>query len=1545
MVNGSGHGRVRRALGMMASIVGVTLTFVVAIVSAVVLHLDRPLVRRWVAIRANAILRDTFMGEVRVEHIGALGLGGISGVRASVRDPEGVPVLFVDGVRVCVRPVAIARSALFGRGPIAIDVPCASVGHVDVNLDADAAGDLRIANVWTSKAPPTPKKNEPPGRGVLVDVPVVRLAHAWAHGTPAGAPLVDAELYDLAGHVRVDPALVRAELERVSLLSRALPQGADPRGSLTGSFAMPAANGQGMEITATFGGTAFGVPTTIEGRMIDRRVEAKLDVLDPNGMRSSLSEIAVGEPLSVHAEAHGDLPQVEATLAAALGNATVDGRAVLEATRTTRVAGELAVRQVDVAALSESAPHTSLGLDAKATLSMREDGIFGDVAIDTLPGVVDRTEVPRVEVRANLAGQVAHLLARVRDASMPTEVKVDVSPRPGVADGRLVLAAVRSRVPDLHRLPVVGAKLGGSAEVEAAARLRLPEQEIDDAAARVLVERVAAAQGKVGRLEARARAHGNASKAVVDAEVQARELAADTLALASIAAKAHVEREADAVTIREAHVEAARPALPAVSADVRFARVEGSAFRAEGVELRGIGDPVLADVSKNGSEIRGRIEAPRIDLARVAALAGQQRAQGVEHGTLEIHAAGGLRRGIAKAKVTARVDDLAMKTIQHASSALELSIDDRKIDLDWFANIGKAGQVAIRSQKVVIGGRVDDPAAWKRIAGKVHVTGDVDLARAMSLLPPDSLPVSDLRGRLTVQGRIGRDTPEAPPEIQFHAHTNGFGVATQSGAPERVDGVVVEKSSTVRSTDVDFGIDVRNDAPSGLTDVAFHATDRHGALVAFDAKAILPYVEILRDPASAKGRVLEAPLNARLVVPPRRLDQLPPVLGLSTARGEIAGDIDASGTALDPRIHLDVRARQAKLPSMPAEAKADGDMKLDYDGRVAEFSAKLGSGGKAMADVGARFEARLRDFIEARPNAEPAWNASAHARLASFPLETIPGVGDERVHGRVTGEVRLEGLHKDAVLKGHFDLEGLAVGGAEYSKGRIDVDTTGNKLVAAVRLDQKDGFVDASASTGLAWGAELAPKLDEQKPVIAKLSAHAFRASAIAPFIESAVPSLDGRIDANATAKLVPGKRGAELDGTVGFRDGTVLVAALGEELRGVKADVKLASDGTIRVTNVIAKGTEGTIRADATAKLDGLRLADATANIRISDKPPFALAVSGTPLGEIGGTIRVKAAQSQDAKSTNLVVEVPKLDVMLPQVLKSGVETLEDKDNIHVGVFRGRKRFVELPLAANEAEKEKAKNEPKAAGGKLAVDVRLGKITIERRNQLSVEATGNPKVEIEGGETKITGQVRVVRGWVDVQGKKFEIEKGTVTFNGESPPDPVVVATAGWTAADNSRIYADFVGPVKSGKVTLRSEPARPQNEILAMILFGTADGANPAPPQQNQTDGTAKTAVGLGGGYLAQGLTEALNDLGGIKATARVDTTESNNPRPEIEFQISPKISLGFAHVLGTPPITEPDKNQAKVDYRFHRNWSMETTFGDHGTSLVDAIWQKRY
>ena len=183
------------------------------------------------------------------------------------------------------------------------------------------------------------------------------------------------------------------------------------------------------------------------------------------------------------------------------------------------------------------------------------------------------------------------------------------------------------------------------------------------------------------------------------------------------------------------------------------------------------------------------------------------------------------------------------------------------------------------------------------------------------------------------------------------------------------------------------------------------------------------------------------------------------------------------------------------------------------------------------------------------------------------------------------------------------------------------------------------------------------------------------------------------------------------------------------------------------------------------------------------------------------------------------------------------------------------------------------------------------------------------------------------------------------MTFVGADPSDPEVMVSASWGAPDGTKVIADFVGPLKTGKVTLRSEPPRPKNEIVALILFGTADGSSSTPYATKQPDGATK-AGSAAGGLASDGLSRGLDELTGLQLQTKLDTSDAANPRPEVELQIARDISLEIAFVLGTPPPgTNPDKTYGTVDWRFLRNWSMRATFGDQGSSIADVAWQYRY
>ncbi|MGH7270425.1 MAG: translocation/assembly module TamB domain-containing protein, partial [Polyangiaceae bacterium] len=288
-------------------------------------------------------------------------------------------------------------------------------------------------------------------------------------------------------------------------------------------------------------------------------------------------------------------------------------------------------------------------------------------------------------------------------------------------------------------------------------------------------------------------------------------------------------------------------------------------------------------------------------------------------------------------------------------------------------------------------------------------------------------------------------------------------------------------------------------------------------------------------------------------------------------------------------------------------------------------------------------------------------------------------------------------------------------------------------------------------------------------------------------------------------------------------------------------------------------------------------------------------------------------------------------------------VQPLGELQGVRTGLVGADGRFIPVAL---DASSEVQGSAPPSRPVRIAIS--LGNdVTVKRGTTLDVRLEGAPVVTV-ADTVRVSGQIRLVRGSIDVQGKPFEIEKGTITFVGDDPSNPQVVLTAGWTASDGTRVYAEFNGPLKTGKVTLRSDPPVPggENAILALILFGSSDqgagtGVAGASPAAGLAGGAATAPINQALG----GVNEALDRLGIVGSlSTKIDTSQAN-PRPEVEVQIARDISLQVAWVIGLPPPDMPDSALATFDWRFLRKWSLETTVGDKGTSILDVVWNHRY
>jgi translocation and assembly module TamB len=534
----------------------------------------------------------------------------------------------------------------------------------------------------------------------------------------------------------------------------------------------------------------------------------------------------------------------------------------------------------------------------------------------------------------------------------------------------------------------------------------------------------------------------------------------------------------------------------------------------------------------------------------------------------------------------------------------------------------------------------------------------------------------------------------------------------------------------------------------------------------------------------------------------------------------------------------------------------------------------------------------------------------------------------------------LESLHRDAHLGVHLDATKLTIGNAAFSRGSIAVTANGRTFDARVRLEAPDGFGDVRLNGALAWGASVAPEIDASRPMELAFDAKNLQLAAAKPFLEGTFAELDGAIDADVRARAKLAEKTGEISGRVALSKGVFEIPAIGSELRDAHAQITMHPWGTLRFDDVGAAGVTGRLSAHGTATLEGLRFVAASAHLEVPRNEPLPITVEGTSLGEASGTIDAKAQMAEEGRRVDVTLAVPSLHVELPQSTSHQVQSLDPDKTIQVGVHRPDGRFVLVALGPPQQAR------PEGAP-RLHVAINLGRdVDIRRDHTLKLPLTGTPVVDV-ADTARLSGEITLLAGGeVEVQGKRFKIEKGTVNFTGQEPENPIVVATATYDAPDGTRVFADFTGPMKTGKVVLRSEPQHSPDEILAILLFGSPEGAFGAEQPPGRSEGAAAAATGLAGNFVAQGLNRALAGITGVELATRVDTSQAGNPRPELLVQVAKNVAIEAEYNLGTPgPGQNPDRTLLKIDWRFVRRWLLETTIGDKGSSWVDVLWNYRY
>ncbi len=1520
----------RRSLHIFASTLGLPLVFLLATAFALILHLDTPRGRRFLAAAVASALESSLRGHFTIGGVERVGLGGIVLLDVKVKDPEQRLVLTASRVRAQAAPLTILWRLLSETREVTIEVEQVEIARAEAHWHSDANGAPSIARAFTPRPTPGPADAKPTGREIRVAVRDVELRHGFARGAPLGLPMLEAEVTHVRGFVLVTPAGAEVALGRFGLVARGL-GGAELRGVSSVRVRSP-----GYVFTA-FDGHFADVQVGCVVRSDGDLLTATLDL--PAARAEQLRAVLPGLPLASELEAHVELEGVPPNLTTSarlhLGDNT---RAVVagpvELGRELHAQLNVFARGVDLQAFDAALPKSEL--DAKGTLKLRSGSSLAlDADIMTEAGTVSGVPTPPAEISATLRGGLFIGRARLHEPGLPLQASFALRPD-GSADVSAETAALRLDNPRLSGL--LHTRGGGSARFVAHVdhgRLTLDANADIDQLSRGTLS---AAHAK---LSARARgALNDLGGLAVDASFDTSDTTLSGVHFTRLSGSLKGPLRAPEVSVSARDASGASiDASARVSASDAGTRIQGLSFVARRDQ---------AEVE--GSAERLELSAERVRLSDVA-LRG---AGGTLHGSLEFgerlvsleakgeklkfgkllqmlglpsHFVAGeadfeadvlLARDIERGNVNVTVRNGALGPLSDVTAALHARLENRHLDADLSGEVRGLFRLAARAA-LDTPGSVRDAKALRDTLGEAELElADLDLTLLGRTLAPGSDPL--IAGKLAMVLKAQRRAPYALPNWSLTGFSEGLELDTKTllGLRERLSGV-----------DARFGVNVSGE--SGASDVSVRLVDTRGTLASASAAMTLDWVALLAHPERILQNLWSTELAGKLLLEERSFDELPVALRPSGFTGRARAEVTLNGNIARPSL-----AGRARLAGVEWVEASSTPFDLCSTFGFEPASRRLGSRGELFASrqgsepcstrrVGqyaltTTLGPPERDFFPSQ--------GSAVASLERAPLGAIPFLAGLGVGGFTSGNLTLSLNGASPALVANLNLEAATIHDVPIGDGRLELRSNETALGLSLDVERGNGRVQATAFAALDYSQPL-PRFAPNEPIGVRVTAEHADAVVLSPFTRDLFSELGGEVDAKLTLSLRretaangSSTTSGDVNGDFALRDGTLELAGLGLRLFDAELTAHAVSEaGETRVDfgNITAKagkGKESVTLQNGKIWLKGLEIARAEGTLNASELP---LGVEGVQLATATTrqAIHFKIHRAEQAMRAQL--DVPYLLVALPQ--SSARELISLDENRSIEILQ--------PLGASRRK----------GGDSLPwyFEFMLGQNVKLTRSDLDLPLSGRATL-ILGDQLAVTGDLDLAPGGrVDVSGRTFVIESGEVHFDNGEPDNPRIRVTATWRAADGTLVTADVSGHLKDATLRL-SSPGRTQQEAYALLLGSGGDG-NPG--------------AASGGVAADRLLGPLLQNTPLRRIELRTGSEKTADQRTYSTYSAAWPLgeNLWFEGSYKSLASSDPAYSSSAanawsgtVDWRFRKNWSLRTEVGTIGTGL-DLVWNHRY
>ncbi|MDY6989701.1 MAG: translocation/assembly module TamB [Thermodesulfobacteriota bacterium] len=264
---------------------------------------------------------------------------------------------------------------------------------------------------------------------------------------------------------------------------------------------------------------------------------------------------------------------------------------------------------------------------------------------------------------------------------------------------------------------------------------------------------------------------------------------------------------------------------------------------------------------------------------------------------------------------------------------------------------------------------------------------------------------------------------------------------------------------------------------------------------------------------------------------------------------------------------------------------------------------------------------------------------------------------------------------------------------------------------------------------------------------------------------------------------------------------------------------------------------------------------------------------------------------------------------------------------------------IVELDVIELHGESENGPALPAKKGeGAMNLDLNVevnspGRAFLRGRG-LDSEWQGSLKITGSAGQPVMTGKLSVVRGHFDFMGKRFALQRGTLTLDASLPSSPYL-DVLGESQAKDITARLQLSGSVLAPEVTLSSIPELPSDEILSRLLFGR--GVAHITPMQALRLAHAARTLTAGGGFDFMG--RARKMLGVDQLEVKQSGEDAN------EASISAGKYLRDGVYLEVEKGSGPESGKTSVEIEVTPNLTLETEIGENAEGGAGINWRKNY